>query len=377
LVTDDRFFCSLFFGIGMEAVSRPHALSRFEQLRLARDVLRAEGDALLALAGRLPEEFCDAVELLFSCAGSVVVTGMGKAGLIGQKLAATLASTGTNSQYLHPGEAVHGDLGRVQSRDVILALSFSGETEELVRLLPAFRQARTPIVAITGNPRSTLGTAATTTLELGPLREACPLGLAPTTSTTAMLALGDALAIVLSRLRQFSSEDFAKFHPGGNLGRKLARVDEIMRRLADCRMALQTQSVREVLITASKPGRRTGAIMLVDETGGLTGVFTDSDLARLLETRNETALDQPIHSVMTRAPTTVSAGSLMTAAVDLLVQRRISELPVVDDQGKPAGLIDITDVVAWLPSPPHGPTGAVSPGPSLPYTVPFSNRSQP
>ncbi len=359
----------------MEAVSRPHTLSRFEQLRLARDILRAEGDALLALASRLPEEFCDAVELLFGCNGSVVVTGVGKAGLIGQKLAATLASTGTNSQFLHPGEAVHGDLGRVQTRDVILALSFSGETEELVRILPAFRQRQTPIVAITGSDHSTLANCAAVTLAIGPLREACPLGLAPTTSTTAMLALGDALALVLSRLRNFSSEDFARFHPGGNLGRKLARVDEIMRRLSDCRIARHTQPVREVLVTASKPGRRTGAIMLVDETGRLTGVFTDSDLARLLETHNETALDQPINAVMTRAPSTVATGSLMTTAVDLLVQRRISELPVVDDQGKPAGLIDITDVVAWLPPPPDGATGLTSQATHSPPSVPFPNRS--
>lgn len=361
----------------MEAVSRPHSLSRFEQLRLARDVLRAEGDALLSLASRLPEEFCDAVELLFACKGSVIVTGMGKAGLIGQKLAATLASTGTNSLFLHPGEAVHGDLGRVQQRDVVLALSFSGETEELVRLLPTLRQWQIPIVALTGNSRSSLANCATITLMLGPLSEACPLGLAPTTSTTAMLALGDALAMVVSRLRQFGPDDFARFHPGGNLGRKLARVDEVMRRLADCRIASHTQPVRDVLVTASKPGRRTGAIMLVNELGELTGVFTDSDLARLLESRNEAALDQPIHAVMTQAPTTVTTGSMMTLAVDLLVQKRISELPVVDDQGKPAGLIDITDVVAWLPPPPASALHSPPPTTPFPPTVPFSNHPQP
>jgi arabinose-5-phosphate isomerase len=165
------------------------------------------------------------------------------------------------------------------------------------------------------------------------------------------------------------------FHPGGNLGRKLARVDEVMRRLIDCRLAQDTQPVRDVLVTASKPGRRTGAIMLVDESGGLTGVFTDSDLARLLETRNEMALDQPIQLVMTHAPTSVITGSLMTVAVDLLVQRKISELPVVDDQGKPVGLIDITDVVAWLPSPPNGTTGLTPQARHSPPTVPFPNRS--
>jgi arabinose-5-phosphate isomerase len=258
---------------------------------------------------------------------------------------------------------------------VILALSFSGETEELIRLLPAFQQWKMPIVAITGNASSSLANSASATLALGPLREACPLGLAPTTSTTLMLALGDALALVLSRLRQFSAEDFAKFHPGGNLGRKLARVDDVMRRLRDCRLARSDQLVREVLVAASKPGRRTGAIMLIDEAGQLSGVFTDSDLARLLETRNEKALDQPIQAVMTQAPTTVATGSLMTSAVDLLVQRKISELPVVDDQGRPVGLIDITDVVAWLPP---APTSVTDPQPlslDAPITVPFPNRS--
>ena len=359
----------------MEAVSTPHSLSRFEQMRLAREVLRAEAESISALANQLPENFCDAIELLSRCNGSVIVTGMGKAGLIGNKLAATLSSTGTNSQFLHPSEAVHGDLGRVRKGDVILALSFSGETEELVRLLPTFRQSQTPIVAITGNIRSSLANAASISLLIGPLREACPLGLAPTTSTTVMLALGDAIAMVLSRLNEFSAEDFAKVHPGGNLGRKLARVEEVMRRLEDCRIASFAQSVRDVLVTASKPGRRTGAIMLVDESGRLAGIFTDSDLARLLETRNERALDQPIQAVMTRAPATVVIGSLMTVAVELLVQRKISELPVVSDQEKPAGLIDITDVVAWLPAPRVSLAGSSNRNPSFPSTVPFPNRS--
>jgi arabinose-5-phosphate isomerase len=359
----------------MEAVSSLHSQSRFEQLRLAREIVRAEGDALLALASRLPDRFCDAIDLLAGCRGRVVVTGMGKAGLIGQKIVATFSSTGTSSHFLHPAEAVHGDLGCIQSQDVILALSYSGETEEIVRLLPAFRGQQSPLIAVTANERSSLGRSATVTLALGQLREACPLGLAPTTSTTVMLALGDALALVLSRLRQFTAHDFARFHPGGNLGRKLARVDEVMRTLRDCRTANQDQTVRDVLVTASKPGRRTGAIMLVGDDGGLTGVFTDSDLARLLESRNEGALDQPIRSVMTRAPTTIVAGSPMSTAVELLAQKRISELPVVDDQGKPVGLIDITDVVAWLPP----PIGTSPPQPHSEYsrsTVPFPNHFQ-
>lgn len=362
----------------MEAVRQAGSFNRFEQLRFAREVLRVEGEALIALAAGLHDEFCEAIELLFGCSGNVIVTGMGKAGLIGQKITATLASTGTRSQFLHPGEAVHGDLGRVHSQDIVLALSFSGETEELVRLLPSFTHLRTPMVAITGDSGSTLGRYADVVLPLGSLREACPHGLAPTTSTTVMLAVGDALALVLSRLRNFGPPDFARNHPGGNLGRKLARVDEVMRPLAECRLATQSQTVRDVLVLASRPGRRTGAIMLVNEARKLTGVFTDSDLTRLLEQHRENALDEPIANVMTRSPATVSNGSLMTVAVELLVQRKISELPVVDEEGKPVGLIDITDVVAWLPHSPQTESSSNS-GPGRqglsPKTVPFPNRS--
>ena len=212
-----------------EAASRLTPLSRFEQIRLAREILRTEGQALLSLSERLGDDFCRAVDVLFHCRGSVIVSGMGKAGLVGQKIAATLASTGTRSHFLHPGEAIHGDLGRVHRDDAVLMLSFSGETDEVTRLLPSLRAI--PLVAITGKPHSTLGRQAAVTLDLGPIREACTLGLAPSTSTTAMLALGDALALVLSRMRSFGALDFVRFHPGGSLGRKLAKVDDLMRPL--------------------------------------------------------------------------------------------------------------------------------------------------
>src|SRR5436190_2547174 len=215
----------------------PERLSPFEQLRLAREIVRTEGQTLLALADRLGEEFCHAVGLLAATRGSVIVAGMGKAGLIGQKIAATFASTGTRSHFLHPSEAIHGDLGRLHGNDVALVLSFSGQTEEIVRILPALRDLNVPIVAVTGQPDSALAKQAVITLDLGAIREACPLGLAPTASTTAMLAVGDALAIVLSQMRNFSPADFAKFHPGGSLGRKLARVEDAMRPLAQCRVA--------------------------------------------------------------------------------------------------------------------------------------------
>lgn len=328
------------------AVSR---LSPFEQLRFARKVLLIESQALAELAGKLDGEFCRAVDLVYACRGTVLVSGMGKAGLIGQKIMATLASTGTPSHCLHPAEAVHGDLGRVRPEDVMLILSQSGETEEVVRLLPSLQEWGIPMIAITGRAASSLGRAAMVTIEIGALQEACALGLAPSTSTTAMLAIGDALALVVSRMRQFSREDFAKFHPAGNLGFQLSRVENHMRPLTQCRVAEQTQTVREVLVGGSTPGRRTGAMMLVDGQGRLSGLFTDSDLARLFERRRDCDLDAAIERVMTKNPLCVAVGSKMTDAVAILGNRKISELPVVDADGKPQGLIDITDVVAMLP----------------------------
>lgn len=325
-------------------------LSRFEQYRLAREILRGEGQALLTLAERIEQQsFCAAIELLHGCAGAVIVTGMGKAGLVGQKVAATLASTGTRAHYLHPAEAVHGDLGRVDASDVVLALSYSGQSEEVTRLLPAFERLGTPVVAITGKPQSDLGRAATVVLDLGPIREACPLGLAPTTSTTAMIAVGDALALVLSRMRGFGPDDFARCHPAGSLGRQLAKVEELMRPRSECRVASDGASVRETFVALSRPGRRSGAIMLIDDSGVLTGIFTDSDLARLMEHNRDAAFDRPIREVMTRSPQCVAMGTPLPVALEILSARKISELPVVDGDGAPVGMIDITDVVGMLP----------------------------
>lgn len=342
-----------------DAASSAGILSSGEQVRYAREILRAEGAALVALADRLTDEFSHAIKLLFQCRGSVIVTGVGKAGLIGQKIAATFASTGTRSHFIHAADAVHGDLGRIHSQDVVLVLSNSGETDEVVRLLPALREFGTPVVAITGNPASQLAHCATVTVSLGALPEVGALGLAPTTSTTAMLALGDALALVLCRLRRFGAEDFARFHPGGNLGRQLAKVDDVMRRLDECRVADDAATVRDVFVHLSRPGRRTGAIMLTNQHGVLTGVFTDSDLARLLEKNRDAAIDGPIRDVMTASPKTVHAGSLASEAVTILAGRKLSELPVIDEQGRPVGLIDITDVVGLLPrDPAHESTAA-------------------
>ena len=354
--------------MSMEAAVTAGALSPFEQLRFARQVILTESRALAEVAKRLDSEFCRTVHMILHCRGNVLVCGIGKAGLVGQKIMATLASTGTPSHYLHPAEAVHGDLGRVRAEDLMLILSQSGETEEIVRLLPSLAEVGVPMAAITGRASSTLGRAATVTIELGPLEEACALGLAPSTSTTAMMAVGDALALLVSRMRRFSREDFARFHPGGNLGYKLSKVEQHMRPLEHCRLAAEDQTVREVLVAASRPGRRTGATMLVDKEGKLAGIFTDSDLARLFEHRRDGELDGPVAQVMTRDPLHVQVGSMMVDAVNIMAARKISELPVIDADGKPVGLVDITDVVALLPSE-SSPDQALPAAKSAPWRV--------
>ncbi|MEX2308149.1 MAG: KpsF/GutQ family sugar-phosphate isomerase [Pirellulales bacterium] len=328
--------------------SAPRAanLSAKEQLQAAREIVRREATGVWKVSYRLNVSFCAAVKLLFRCPGSAIITGMGKAGLIGQKIAATLSSTGTRAHFVHPAEAFHGDLGRIHPDDVVVMLTQSGETAEVVQLLPSLREFGVPLVAITAAKTSSVGRAANVVIELGNLEEVCSLGLAPSTSTTAMLAVGDALALVLSKMRNFQADDFARFHPGGALGRKLSRVDDIMRPLAECRCASESLSVREVIVTCSKPGRRSGAIMLTDKAGRLTGLFTDSDLARLFERRDiAPPLDRPIREVMAARPTTVPSGTRVRDAVELLAQRKFSELPVVDKAGRPIGLIDVTDVV--------------------------------
>lgn len=356
------------------------------QIKLGRDVLLHEARCVERLARRLGGAFAEAVGMLAGCRGLVVVTGMGKAGHVGRKVSATLASTGTRSIWLHPAEAVHGDLGRVRSEDVVLAFSQSGETEEVLALLPALSLLGVPIIAVTSRAESTLARAATVVLDLGGIEEACPLGLAPTSSTTAMLALGDALALVASRLHGFDRHDFARVHPGGSLGRRLAKVENRMRPLAHCRVASESLSVREVFTAVSRPGRRSGAILLVAADGRLTGIFTDSDLARLFEARRDADFDRPICQLMTAHPVTVPQGTLLSEAINLMAERKISELPVVDPEGRPLGLLDITDVLGMIPPEPLAPIAPSlaqaraappaphairrSPGPSMPEADP-------
>lgn len=334
----------------MSSVEQLIPFARFDQLREAREILKLESNALSEVAHRLDTGFCEAVDALLSCTGSVIVCGMGKAGLIGQKLTATFSSTGTRAHFLHPAEAVHGDLGCIHPQDILLALSNSGETEEISALLPTVKRMGVPIIAITGSDRSTLGQHADIRILLGRLQEACPWGLAPTTSTTAMLAVGDALALVVARQRGFSPQQFAVFHPAGSLGRRLKSVTEIMRPLSVLRQAQASQSVREVFVSTPVAGRRSGAVLLLDEDGTLAGIFTDSDLARLMEQRRDESLDRPIREVMTTRPVTLPTSAMFSDVVAILSERKISEIPVVDQHSAPVGMIDITDVIGWLPT---------------------------
>lgn len=327
-------------------------IAEYDLLREGRAIVRQEAQALEHVAQRLEASFCSAAELLLTCRGSVVVCGMGKAGLIGQKIAATLSSTGTRSHFLHPGEAVHGDLGSLHPDDLLLALSNSGETAEVIQILPTFKRLGVPVVAITSSEQNSLAAHATVTITLGRLKEACPWGLAPTTTTTAMLAVGDALALVVSRQRGFTPRDFAERHPAGSLGRRLKPVVDVMRPTDQLRIAHSTATVRAVFTLHARPGRRSGAVLLTDADGRLEGLFTDSDLARLLERGQDAWLDRAIGEVMNRQPLTVPVEATLADVIDLLSDRKISELPVVDADGRLRGLIDITDVIGW--SPPAG-----------------------
>ncbi len=319
-----------------------------DRLEYAREIVRGEAAALETVAQRLDDSFLQAVDLLRRCCGRVCITGTGKSADIGQKIAGTLNSTGTRAYFMDATRAAHGDLGMVDEHDVVLALSHSGETEEVVRLLPSLRQLATAVVAMTGRRHSTLARGADVALILGPLDEVCPLGLAPSTSTTAMIVVGDALAFVLMKLREFTHEDFARYHPAGSLGRKLVKVESIMRQGDELRLAGAQETVRSVFAQARRPGRRTGAVMLVESDGTLAGLFTDSDLARLFEQRRDEALDRPISEVMTHRPITVPIGTRVMEAVDVIRNRKISELPVVDALGRPIGLIDITDLIGVM-----------------------------
>lgn len=315
--------------------------------RAAQAVIRSEAAAVSAMERALDQDFIAAAKLLLACPASLLLTGVGKAGHIARKLSATFSSTGTPSHFLSPTDAVHGDLGCIRGGDIVMILSASGESDEIVRIISIVRKLGHQIIAMTASRNSSLGRHADLVLEMGKIEEACPLGLAPSASTTAMLALGDALALTVMKLRDFKAEDFAIYHPAGQLGRQLIHVGEAMTfRLGEnLPVASDKLTVGEVLHQVSTIKRRSGAVILVDEPGRLSGIFTDGDLRRLLTTDPSNALSRPVRDVMGRTPKHVRNDQLASEAMAIMQKYRIDELPVVDGDRRPVGLIDVQDLV--------------------------------
>ncbi len=312
-------------------------------INVAKRVIKIERDALSSLALRIDGSFEKACELILKCKGRVVVTGMGKPGFIAQKISATLSSTGTPSLFLHAAEALHGDLGRVMKDDVVIAFSNSGETEEIVKLLPLVRKIGAKLIAFTGNARSLLAKHSDVVLDVSVKKEACPLNLAPTASTTVMLALGDALALALLEKKKFKAEDFAFFHPGGNLGKKLLlKVSDIMRTGKNNPIVSERMKIKEVLFKITKA--RAGSATVVDKRGRLAGIFTDGDLRRHLE-EGERILEGSVGRVMTKDPISVGQNKLAAEALEILRSKKIDEMPVVDSKRRPVGLLDVQDLL--------------------------------
>ena len=317
-------------------------------LDLARRALHAEGRAIAALAEQIGPRFAQAARMVFACEGTLVTTGIGKAGIIAQKTSATMASTGTRSIFLHPVEALHGDLGRLGRGDVVMAFSHSGATEEIVRLMDHIKARGAKLLVVSGADDSPLARHADITVCYGQVEEACPLGLAPTVSTACMLALGDALALTVMSMRRFTPEDFAAFHPGGSLGRRLLKVEDTMGFRAGERLVTVSDrlTVGQALQQAEHVERRTGAMLLVDDAGRLSGILTDADLRRALLARSpDEVLQLPVAELMTRHPKCVRAGDLASEALAVLNRFRIDELPVLDEAGRPVGIIDVQDLL--------------------------------
>ena len=310
-------------------------------VEIARRVLEIESRAVGDLASRIGEEFERAVDLLLRSQGRVIVTGMGKSGLICQKIAATLSSTGTPSAFMHPAEAIHGDLGMLVAGDVLIAASNSGETAEIVRLLELVRRLGATIIGLSGNPDSSLARFADVHLDIGVDREACSWDLVPTASTTAALAMGDALAVATYRARGFSQQDFARNHPGGRLGHKLRQVRSLMHDGSDVPRVAVDASIRDAVEEINS--KQLGMTCVVDETGRLAGVLTDGDLRRHVLTA-ERPLERTLEQAMTTDPVTINPEALATEALNIMEERRITALPVVDDAGVLAGVIQIHDL---------------------------------
>lgn len=313
-------------------------------LDIARKVLKTEADAVAGLIGKLDHSFEKAVEIIYESSGRVVVTGMGKSGLVGKKIAATLASTGTPSFFMHPAEASHGDLGMVTSHDAMIAISNSGETEELVGLIPFVKRFSVQLIAMTGNPLSTLSSAADVSLDVSVKEEACAMGIVPTASTTAALAMGDALAVALLMKRGFREEDFAFFHPRGTLGKRLlTRVDDLMHKgKALPLISPETPMTGAVVEISSK---RLGVAVVTDPDGKILGVITDGDVRRGIEKWGKTLFDLNAGEVMSKNPKTVAVHELAAKALSIMEELSITALIVPDEQGRAAGVIHIHDIL--------------------------------
>jgi arabinose-5-phosphate isomerase len=310
-------------------------------LELARKVLRTEAAAILGLVDRIDGGFERAVTLLFECRGRVIVTGMGKSGIICRKIAATLSSTGTSAWFLHPAEAIHGDLGAIREDDVVLALSHSGETEELIRLLESIRRIGAKLIALTGDRESTLARAADVLLDCGIAEEACPMNLVPTASTTAALALGDALAMTLLVRKGFKEEHFASLHPGGKLGRRLMRVEHVMHAGAAAPRVMASTPMIDVFHEMSS--KRLGMTCVIDDAGRLLGIFTDGDLRRLMQ-KNPDVLNLIVGDVMTRNPVTISRDLLAVEALKIMETHKITSVVVVDAGRVVEGVVHLHDL---------------------------------
>ena len=315
--------------------------SRMSQ-ETARRVLRIEAAAIENLLARLDDRFDRAVELLFACKGRVAVTGMGKSGLIGRKIAATFSSTGTPSFFLHAAEALHGDLGMLVREDVLLAISYGGETEELVALLPTIQRIEAPIIALTGKLDSTLAKAARVALDVSVKEEACSLNLAPTASTTAALAMGDALAVALLDRRGFSPDHFAALHPSGRLGKKLMRVEALMHSGDALPRVPPASKMPDVIYEMSKKGL--GMTTVLDGEGKLAGIVTDGDLRRLMQKRRGETLDLTAAEAMTRNPVTIAATELASTALALMERRKITSIVVLDAHARVTGVVHLHDL---------------------------------
>lgn len=308
----------------------------------AREVLDIEADAIKSIKDRLNGGFIDAVNMILDCRGRVVVTGMGKSGAIARKIAGTLASTGTPALFLHPAEGVHGDLGMVTKNDVVLALSNSGETDELLNILSVIKRIGAKLISMVGRSDSTLAQASDVVLDVGVEREACPLGLAPTASTTAALAMGDALALAIMEARRFTEEDYALFHPAGALGRRLTlTVRDIMRTHERMAVVPEDELVRDTLFAITNAGA--GAAIVVDENGVMAGIITDGDLRRNL-IADSNCLDKQAREIMTRTPKKITPEQLASAGLHILETYGIGELPVVDEQNRPVGVLMLKDL---------------------------------